>query len=628
MLKGLSFLRAWQWPCAAFFFLCPCGLLAEEDTEGEVLWARAEEMKLWESPEWWTLGHYHRTLWRQVVSRIDDPRFFLHPKGKTNRRLELKATLEAMRTGEAPGAVDDGRTIACRFPARRAWLLDVLELSEEAFQVPQCQEFLEVLETLQIHSASVIYPAAYVNSPASMFGHLLLVLDREGKDRLLSRAVNYAAAVDDSFGPLFALKGIFGLYNGVYTVLPYYDKVEEYAAVNRRDIWEYTVTLEEAELQRMLEHVWELQELYSRYYFFKENCAFNLLYPLEAGRPSLHLTRPFRTHAIPVSMLRDLSKTGILGEATYRPSNSTRMAALAEALTSEQRKRALEISRGSELQQAEDPLVLTLAVDLVQLAYTEQEITPEVYRQRIFPLLRARSKMGKVERPEPEPPLPPHQGHGPQRVDLYVASVSSQGESVGFRWRAAYHDELDDPRAYPVGSSIRFFDLDLRSRPDEWERWGVHRFSLVEIRSLTPPSLWAHPLSWNASLRVEEDPFDLDHHGFFATFAAGKSWSLGASSPVYLMWSNDLRRDTRLDDNWAWEPGGQWGIRGGGPALRAGLEGRHHVGVWGSEGDRHEVTAEVRHSFSLDLSISLEGRWRKQSGTEQESVRFSVMRTF
>ena len=160
------------------------------------------------------------------------------------------------------------------------------------------------------------------------------------------------------------------------------------------------------------------------------------------------------------------------------------------------------------------------------------------------------------------------------------------------------------------------------------DRWGVHRFSLVGIRSLTPPSLWAHPLSWNASLRVEEDAFDLDHHGIFATFAAGKSWILGSTAPFYLMWSNDIRRDTRLKDNWAWEPGGQWGIRGGSPRIRAGIHGRHHVGVWGSDGDRHEIRAELRHSVSLDLSVSLEGRWVKEDGNEQESVLFSVMRTF
>jgi len=629
MTKALTFFRAWCWPCAAFFFwAAPFAHGADDSPDAEAaLWSRAEALRLWDDPEWWTLGHYHRTMWGRVESRIDDPRFFLHPQGKTNRRLELRATLEAMRTGEAAPS-EDGRTLACRFPARRVWLLEKLSLPPEAFQVPECQDFLDALDTLKIRSVSVIYPAAYLNSPASMFGHLLLVLDREGKDRLLSRAVNYAAVVDDAFGPLFAFKGIFGLYHGVYTVLPYYDKVEEYAAVNRRDIWEYPLDLKEGELQRLLLHVWELQELRSRYFFFKENCAFNLLYPLEAARPSLNITRRFRTSAIPVSMLRDLSRTGILNEPMYRPSNSTRMGALADALSSEERNRAMEISRGSELREEEDPLVLTLAVELVQYAYTEQDITPEVYRERIFPLLRARSRLGKVERPEPVPPLSPDQGHGPQRVDLYLASVSSQGESVGFRWRAAYHDELDDPRAYPVGSSIRFFDLDLRSRPDAFDRWGVHRFSLVEIRSLSPPALWVHPLSWNASLRVEEDAFDPDHHGIFATFAAGKSWSLGDAPPLYLMWSNEVRRDSHLEDNWAWEPGLQWGLRGGGPRLRAGMEGRHHFGVWGSEGDRQEITAELRHSLSVDLSLSLQGKWYQEGGTAQESMVFSVMRTF
>lgn len=593
----------------------------------EALWSQLEESRLWESPEWWVQVHYHRTPWGQVASRVDDPRFFLHPKGKTSPRKELKATLEAMVTGTAR-PTEDTRSLACRFPGRRAWLLEKLQLPPEAFAVSDCPEYLEVMQQLEIRSVSVVYPAAYINSPASMFGHLLLVLDREGKDRLLSRAVNYAAAVDDSFGPLFAIKGIFGLYEGIYTVLPYYDKVEEYNAVNRRDVWEYPIELSPEELERLLLHVWELQEMKSRYYFFKENCAFNLLYPIEAAKPSMTMTRDFRVSAIPVSIIRDLAATGMLGEPVFRPSKSNIMQTLSDSLSSDDRKRAMEISRGAELSPEEDPLVLTLAVDLLQYAYTEQEITPEVYRERIFPLLRARSRMGKVERPEPVPPLPPDQGHGPQRLDVYVASTSGSGEALGFRWRAAYHDELDDPRAYPVGSSIRFFDFDVRSRDDQLDRWTLHRFSLVEIRSLSPPTLWVNPLSWSASLRVEEAPFQEGHHRSFATFGAGKAVFLKQRFPLYVMWSNEIRQDSDLEDNWAWEPGVQWGIRGGSPRFRAGLEGRHHFGVWGSDGDRQEVAAEIRHSLGLDLSIGLRAQFIQEGGTHEESLIFSLMRTY
>jgi hypothetical protein len=169
---------------------------------------------LWEDPEWWTLGHYHRTMWLRVESRIDDERFFLDPHGKTNRKAELKATLEAFLSGTFEEG--DVRSVACRFPARRKWLLKKLDLPEEVFPSGDCEDFLNSVEELQLRSATVIYPSAYLNSPASMFGHLLVVLDREGRDRLLSRAVNYAAVVQDSFGPLFAIKGIFGLYDGLF----------------------------------------------------------------------------------------------------------------------------------------------------------------------------------------------------------------------------------------------------------------------------------------------------------------------------------------------------------------------------------------------------------------------------
>jgi hypothetical protein len=44
------------------------------------------------------------------------------------------------------------------------------------------------------------------------------------------------------------------------------------------------------EIDRLLRHAWELQGIYARYFFFDENCSFNLLYLLDVARPSLRLT--------------------------------------------------------------------------------------------------------------------------------------------------------------------------------------------------------------------------------------------------------------------------------------------------------------------------------------------------
>lgn len=615
--------RAQLWLCV---FFC-AGFIAQASADEllDSLWAAAEARALWDDPEWWTLGHYHRTMWGTVSSRMDDPRFFLHAQGKHNRRLELQATLTAFVN---PDTVGGSPSVACRFPARRKWLLRKLELPDTVFPGGDCAEFSASLAELQIESATLVYPSAYLNSPASMFGHLLLVLERKGKDRLLSRAVNYAANVEDSFGPLFAVKGIFGLYDGVYTMLPYYDKVEEYAAVNRRDIWEYPLKLEAEELDMLLRHVWELQSLKSRYFFFKENCAFNLLYPLQVARPSLALVRRFRMSAVPVSLLQQLAQSGVTGDPVYRASKATEMSDLAEGMSAEEIRHVRALVAGAEMPEDLSPAQMGLVIAWIQYLYTEQEMTPEDYRTRILPWLRARSKMGKLEMPPPPLPAPPDQGHAPRRAMAYGGVDTVNGQAFyGIRLRAAYHDWLDDPTGYPAGSSIRMFELDVQARPESGELF-LNELTLMDIRSQTPPAPWVRPLSWAVAFGAESDPFDPGQVRGVGRFASGFTLEPHPGIEAYLMLSQQLFWDTALEENLSWEPGFQWGLLRPSPGLALGLRGWHHWGVLGYAGERHWVEAEARVFVNRNFSLGLSVQHREESQRQAQLLGLNVAKTF
>ncbi len=87
----------------------------------------------------------------------------------------------------------------------------------------------------------------------------------------------------------------------------------------------------------------------SRYFFFKENCAFNLLYPIEAARPSVKLVRRFRMSAVPVSLLQQLADTGVTGDPVFRPSKASVMQHLASLLSPEEIGRTRELVEAVEL---------------------------------------------------------------------------------------------------------------------------------------------------------------------------------------------------------------------------------------------------------------------------------------
>lgn len=245
----------------------------------------SHQKKLYNDRYWHVLLHYKKNIFG-LESLIDDPNFFLAEDGKYNPKSELEATIRAFFQESNDHSVHP----VCRFIARFTWLKEKLNFDVSKIPFTECKRFNKIIKKINPKSVSLIFPTSYMNNPASMFGHTLIIIESEDKNKLLSYAVNYSALTNESFGPLFAFRGIFGLYKGYFSVLPYYAKVQEYSDLNQRDIWEYRLNLTEREVIRMMMHLAELDNIYSDYFFFDENCSYNLLFLLDVARPTLFLS--------------------------------------------------------------------------------------------------------------------------------------------------------------------------------------------------------------------------------------------------------------------------------------------------------------------------------------------------
>src|SRR6185503_9730088 len=104
--------------------------------------------------------------------------------------------------------------------------------------------------------------------------------------------------------------------------------------------------LDREEVRRLVMHIFEMDEIYSSYFFFSENCSYDLLFLLEAARPSLRLTDRFGWWVIPLDTIRVIKESGLIDSAVYRPSKSTKVEYLAGLLSSEQREDAFAVARG------------------------------------------------------------------------------------------------------------------------------------------------------------------------------------------------------------------------------------------------------------------------------------------
>ena len=236
-------------------------------------------------------------------SEADGLGFFLAgAAGRRDPDAELAASLRAFF---APGPPDDGHA-QCRFPARWDWLQRTLGIDPARAPHPTCHDYDFWRTGISAQAATLVYATAYINSPASMYGHTFLRLSRatgEG-NLLLDYIVNFAADVDTENGVLYALKGLTGGFPGRFYVMPYYVKVQEYSNIESRDLWEYQLSLSPEQVRRLVMHAWETRTTRFDYYFFTRNCSYQLLTLLEVADPSLHLSDQFHGAVIPADTVR------------------------------------------------------------------------------------------------------------------------------------------------------------------------------------------------------------------------------------------------------------------------------------------------------------------------------------
>ena len=523
-----------SWRPALFLALLAALVLPARAEYVDDLVARAGALNLAADPEWRTLVHYRHGVagW---TSLIDDPRFFIAPAGRTHPAAELEATLRAFF---APAGTNASAHALCRFPARYDWLRRRLQIDESRLAARACEAFDRTIAALKPEAVALVYPAAFMNGPASAFGHTLLVVDGAGRNRLLSRAISYAARTDSRFGPLFTIAGVCGWYPGLYAYQPYYEKAQQYGDLGHRDVWEYELDLTPEEIDRLLRHAWELQDIYSRYFFFDENCAYQLLYLLDVARPSLHLAEHKPWFVIPIDTVRWVEARGLVRKVSYRPSPVTEIRCRAQRLEAPALKLALDLAHGRVAPAAATGAgpesaqrdALDLATDYLKYLHAEAQVATETYRPRLLGLLRARSALGKGDPLDVPVPARPDVGHGPMRWT--VGAGVREGEPFGsLRWRLAYH-AIDDPDdGFTPGAQIQFLNTEVRWAEDDG---GLQRLDLVDVYSVAPRDALFQPSSWKVRFGAERDAVYRDRWQAGVNTGAGLA---GAAMGADLAWA-------------------------------------------------------------------------------------------
>ncbi len=539
--------------------------------------SRSHALGLASRLEWLNLLHYKPyPFWPGSRSLADDPDFFNSKNGMHDAGQELDATLAAFFSDqEETGSLQNPQ---CRFIARYYWLNEQLHFDPARLRPHECKRYEKWHQAINPQEVTLVFPAAYINSRASMYGHTLLRIDAKDQDertRLLAYTVGYTAGTSETNGLLFAVQGLTGGYPGIFQIMPYYLKVREYSDMENRDIWEYRLNLDEVEVERMMRHVWELAPTYFDYYFFDENCAYHLLSLLEVARPGLELTDKFRWYAIPSETVRAVTEQpGLVKQVVFRPANATQINHLLKVMKPEMRNLALGLSKGAReaddaeivrLPQQDQAEIMELGEDYLTYMQAGQGEKPELAsRMRKLQLarssLQADSGISQVLEPESRP----EQGHPSLRAGL----GGGNRDGVPYQeieWRPAYH-ELNDPVAgYVPGAEIQFFNLRLRHYGEEGGL-RVEEFTPIDIFSLASRNDFFQPVSWKVDMGWLRKRMSADNDPLIMHLNAGVGYAWDAPSmdnrqaQTYVMLDSSLETASQYHGSYALGAGPEIGI--------------------------------------------------------------------
>jgi len=535
---------------------------ARADPPGEqAAVARARSLGLARSTTWRRLVFYRSATQGRWESHVAGRDFFFAARGKESPEAELEATIAAFFVPVLAGAEDQHPI--CQFPARFRWLDEKLGIKAQLVDPPaQCPQLDRYVADLDAESASFVYASNFLENPVSALGHAFLRIKKRhpsGKEGVASRGslasgigetendeaadhgIDYSAAADTKNPLLYVVKGLTGQFRGAFRFKSYEEMLRGYAGYEERDLWQYDLSLTQAEMDMLVLHLWELTRGRLDYYYTTENCAYQVLAVLDAAAPRLDLAEQLQTFVLPLDALKIVHESpGLVRKIIYRPSVQSLIDETLTALTPTEKKLVTRLVKDVEMTLPDrigprgaarvlDAAIL--AVDARWAAAMMDGENPRATRIRAR-LVERRALLGAIPAsfPPREAPLDkqPHKSHGSMRVQLGTGLQGTPGGgTTGFAtlgYRLVLHDLADPPDGQPELLQLQF--LDTRARYDHVRRKiFLDSMTFAELLAIRPLTRFEKEPSW----RVRAYGSTLHDRGAPGVFAHGLNGAFGAT---------------------------------------------------------------------------------------------------
>ena len=468
-----------------------------------------EIQKLAKSTKWIRLMHYD-VRQGQYKSRLDGRDFFFAKDGHINPVGELKATILGLKENREVGRLK--LHPQCAFPERMQFIEENALMKYEKVSCPKFDNFMKRFRNPQ--GMSLVFSSAYPNNPASMFGHTFLKINSSRKSDLLDMGINFAAWTPKDINMLvFMFKGVVGGYPGLWSVEPYYKKVNEYINAESRDLWEYELNITADETKRILAHLWELEVTsYFDYYFFDENCAYQILKAIEAIKLDWNITQ-HNIYVIPGETVKNVFyQKGAIRNFKFRPSLFHQAQIKLSALNEKQKDSTLKLMNKIE-DNSTDPKVISAALTgLMYYKAKKKKSWSAVDQLWENQLLKRQSELEssktQLEIPNYLLKTNPKWAHDPYTVFMGMGHSRSKFYTdalvSSFKIRSSYHDLLASDKGLAPFTEIEFPWIEFEHN-NETSKFDIKEIGGFSTTSLFPLTLLDQRKSWRVELGMKRE---------------------------------------------------------------------------------------------------------------------------
>jgi len=345
-----------------------------------------------------------------------------------------------------------------------------------------------------------------------MFGHMLIRLNQKDKTNdLLDYAAAYSAIPNgNDSGLWYVYKGATGGYRGLIEVTKYYTKVNDYTHQESRDLIEYKLNLTPKELDRFIDHLWEIyQTTYINYYFLSQNCSSVLADLLAATLLDRDdINKHEHWFYMPHELLKKIiSEKNLLNSVYLRPSSKKEIENALEKLNESELLEVKNFLSDKEIPaDYQNTKVIDVLLDIVTYQHKADHNYSDKAKSFYRNLLLRRTKLPASEKktsPLEEAHNRPENSHDPMKLSFFTRTEKSHS-LLGLEFKNGYHNIMNKDEGFESFSQVDFLSGSALY-DKKLNRLSFDELMIVDIISLHSLKFYDPQFSWALTVKVDRD---------------------------------------------------------------------------------------------------------------------------